>query len=96
MSVRVYRDPISGTTWIERGAGSPVIAIADHGDEITRQWHGPSVGALVYDDELHAVEHETTDEAVSVERRRIRDLVAAAQIPAPAKATVRKIIGEDS
>lgn len=92
--MRVYRDVPSGVTWIERGSGGPMIVIDDHGSGVSYQWNPPELGTLVYDDQLHEVEHETIKAALLSERIRIRDAVVASTIPAPAKATVRKIIGE--
>jgi hypothetical protein len=93
---RIYRDTVTGVTWIERGTGTPLVVIHDHGSGVNYQWQPPTMGALVYDDELFAVENETIETALLTERTRIRDAVAASTLPAPAKATVRKIIGEDS
>lgn len=90
---RLYRNPVAGVTWIERGPGTPLIVISDHGSGVDFQWGTPDPNSLIYDDELHAVETEQIDAAVSAERTRIRDEVAASTLPAPAKSTVRKIIG---
>lgn len=92
--MRVYRNVITGTTWIERGTGTPLIVIPDHGGTTGQQWAAPDSNLIVYDDELHAVERETIDAALVTERNRIRDQVAASTIPAVAKSTVRKIIEE--
>ena len=40
------------------------------------QWGTPDANSLIYDDELHAVETEQLDAAVSAERARIRNAVA--------------------
>jgi hypothetical protein len=89
---RVYRDVVAGVTWIERGTGTPLTVVRDHGDSIEHQWHRPEPDTLIYDDELHAVESEGID----TERERIRTEVDASSLPATAKATVRKIIGGES
>ena len=91
---RIYRDVIAGATWIERGTGTPICAIDDHGAGVGWQWKAPDPGLLVYDDTLHAVENETIDAALADERKRITDAVTASSVPATAKATIRKIIGE--
>lgn len=89
---RIYRNVIAGVTWIERGTGTPLIVITDHGDQVQHAWNPPELGTLIYDDELHETERETIDAALLTERTRIRSEVAASSLPAPAKATVRKII----
>jgi hypothetical protein len=90
---RLYRNPVAGVTWIERGPGTPLIVISDHGSGVDFQWGTPDANSLIYDDELHAVETEQLDAAVSAERARIRNAVAGSDIAATAKSTVRKIIG---
>lgn len=91
---RIYRDMPAGMTWIERGAGTPLIEMSDHGDRVEHRWAAPDPSTLIYDDELHAVEAEQLD----AQRERLRvalvDQVAGSDITATAKATVRKIIGE--
>lgn len=90
---RIYRHPVNGITWIERGTNVPVLVLPDHGEPLWR-WQTPEPSTLIYDDELHAVENETID----AERERLRTglvtAVAGSDIAATAKATVRKIIGE--
>lgn len=91
---RIYRHTVNGITWIERGTGTPLIVISDHGSGVDFRWDPPPTSTLIYDDELPAVEHETID----AERERLRaalvDQVAGSDITATTKATVRKIIGE--
>lgn len=89
---RIYRHVMAGVTWIERGTGTPLIVVSDHGNEVAHSWTIPELGTLVYDDDLHETERETIDAAVLSEQIRIRDQVAASTIPAVAKSTVRKII----
>lgn len=88
--VRVYRDQPLGMTYVERGSGGPVLRVPDHG-EADQLWNPPPSSLLVYDDELHEVENETLSAA---RERLIRAVGASADLPATAKATVRKIITE--
>ena len=92
--VRVYRSARTGTTWIERGTGAPLIVVPDHGDP-GYQWITPNMLDLVYDDELHASRgpHGENDHLTDA-RARLVKAVAESTIPATAKAEVRKIIGE--
>lgn len=91
---RVYRDAPTGATWIERGAGTPLVLVSDHGDRVEHRWAPPDVSTLVYDDALDAVETEQLDDQRERLRAALVDQVAGADITATAKATVRKIIGE--
>lgn len=91
---RVYRDVPTGTSWIERGAGTPLVVVSDHGDRVEHRWAPPDASTLVYDDELHTVEGEQLDAQRERLRTALVDQVAGADITATAKATVRKIIGE--
>ena len=91
---RVYRNSITGTTWIERGAGTPLVVVSDHGDRVEYRWAPPDVSTLVHDDALDAVEREQLDAQRERLRTALVDQVAGADIAATAKATVRKIIGE--
>ena len=86
---RVYRSPRTGTTWIERGPGAPLIVVPDHGDP-GYQWITPNTLDLVYDDEHHAAQNDHLTEV----RDRLIKAVAESGIAATAKAEVRKIIGE--
>lgn len=86
---RVYRSPRTGTTWIERGTGAPLIVVPDHGDP-GYQWVTPNTLDLVYDDELHAVENDHLTEV----RNQLLKAVGESKIPPTSKADVRRIIGE--
>jgi hypothetical protein len=86
---RVYRDPVAGVTWVERGAGSPLLAVPDHG-EAQHQWSRPDARALVYDDEIGQTENDQLDAA----RDRLLAAVGASKIPPTAKHEVRGLIVE--
>lgn len=91
---RVYRDAVAGVTWIERGSGPPFIELADHGERTVTRWRAVDPSMLIYDDELHAVESEQLDDQREQFRTALVAAVAGSDIPATAKSTVRKIIGE--
>ena len=91
---RIYRNAVRGLTWIERGAGTPLVVVSDHGDRVEYRWAPPAAEVPVWDDELHAVETEQLDAQRERLRTALVDQVAGADIAATAKATVRKIIGE--
>lgn len=100
---RVYRDSVAGKTWVDRGSGTQVLVLPDHGDPHW-QWSAPAEPP-VWDDELHQGQTERIGAAVDaavratvIEANRARDrlieAVAKADLPAATKATIRKIIGE--
>lgn len=88
--MRVIRDEINGVTYVDRGEGGPIAALADHGDALTWQWREPAFGDVVHD--------STIDPETLVAARDVRDdlikRVAESKIAATAKADVRKIIDE--
>lgn len=85
--VKIYRDVPNGITWIERGAGGPLVALPDHGDPEFR-WTIPSPDLIVYDDELHAVEHDHLDDA----RDRLITAVGGSDLPPTVKSRVRQLV----
>lgn len=88
---RVYRDPVAGVTWIERGTGGPVLIVTDHGaPPFDQQWHAPDLSTLVYDDELHGVENDHLTDT----RDRLIKAVAESDLAATVKARVRSMITE--
>lgn len=86
--MRIYRSPLAGITWIDRGGG-PVTAYPDHG-EPSVQWTPPPVDLVVYDDDAHTGE----DAVLAAARDRLTEAVGGSDLPAPAKAKVRAIIAE--
>lgn len=99
---RVYRAPDTGLTFIERGTGGGIVIIPDHGgpgDVLFRfRPVDETDGAtLVHDDEgrLAAGEY-AADAADRMDQiiERIIEAIAAAKIPAPVKAELRRAIDD--
>ena len=86
---RVYRDPANAITWVERGEGSPLVAVPDHGDPEFR-WRVPDPSTLVYDDTIGQTENDHLDDA----RDRLLAAVGSSKIPATVKHEVRGMIVE--
>jgi hypothetical protein len=86
---RVYRDVPNAITWLQRGDGSPLVAVPDHGDPEFR-WRIPDPSTLVYDDEIGQTENDQLDAA----RDRLLAAVGASKIPPTAKHEVRGLIVE--
>jgi hypothetical protein len=100
---RIYREPGAGMTYVERGAGGGgVIIVPDHGgpgDVIFRfRPVDESDGAtLVHDDEQRSVSAEyAADVADRMDQilERIIGAIAAAKIPAAAKAELRGAVDD--
>jgi len=86
---RVYRDPVNAITWVQRGDGSPLVAIPDHGDPEFR-WRIPDPSTLVYDDVIGQTENDHLDDA----RDRLLAAVGSSKMPPVAKAEARALIAE--
>lgn len=86
--MRIYRDATAGVTWIERGTGTPLVVVNDHGAGAGYEWRTPDPQTLIYDDEIGAVEHSHLDGV----RDRLIKAVAESKIPPTAKAEMRELI----
>jgi hypothetical protein len=86
---RVYRDPVNAITWVQRGDGSPLVAVPDHGDPEFR-WRIPDPSTLVYDDVIGQTENDHLDDV----RDRLLAAVGTSKIPPTSKADVRAIVAD--
>lgn len=99
---RVYRAPDTGLTFIERGTGGGIVIIPDHGgpgDVLFRfRPVDETDGAtLVHDDEGRTVSAEyAADTADRMDQiiDQIIEAIAAAKIPAPVKAELRRAVDD--
>ena len=86
---RVYRDPVNAITWVQRGDGSPLVAVPDHGDPEFR-WRIPDPSTLVYDDAIG----QTEEDHLTDVRDRLLAAVGSSKIPPTSKADVRTIVAD--